>query len=234
MNSAAPTYKNHRFPIEVVARAIWLYFRFNVSLREVEEMMLERGVAVSHETIRRWCSSHGPMITARLHRKSPSSSDVWHLDEAVVRIGGRKCWLWRAVDQDGYVLDEIVQVRRNTKAAKRLLVRLLKKQGLAPKRIITDKLRSYGAARRQVMPAVEHRSHKGLNNRAENSHLPFRKRERTRQGFRSIGSLQQFVSIFSAVRNHFVPAKSNRPAAQNRSFRQAAATQWRMAALQLA
>ncbi|WP_449415621.1 IS6 family transposase [Ochrobactrum teleogrylli] len=234
MNSATPTYKNHRFPIEIVARAIWLYFRFNVSLREVEEMMLERGVVVSYETIRRWCRSHGSMITARLLRKSPSSSDVWHLDEVVVRIGGRKCWLWRAVDQDGYVLDEIVQVSRNAKAAKRLLVRLLKKQGLAPKRIITDKLRSYGTARRQVMPAVEHRSHKGLNNRAENSHLPFRKRERTRQGFRSIRSLQQFVSIFSAVRNHFVPAKSNRPAAQIRSFRQAATTQWRMAALQLA
>ena len=112
--------------------------------------------------------------------------------------------------------------------------RLLKKQGLAPKRIITDKLRSYGAARHQVMPAVEHRSHKGLNNRAENSHLPFRKRERTRQGFRSIRSLQQFVSIFSAVRNHFVPAKSNRHAAQIRSFRQTATTQWRRAALQLA
>jgi putative transposase len=105
----------------------------------------------------------------------------------------------RAVDQDGYVLDEIVQTRRNTKAAKRLLTRLLSKQGMAPKRMITDKLRSYGAAKRQVMPAIEHRSHKGLNNRAENSHLPFRKRERTRQGFRSIGSLQQFVSIFSAI-----------------------------------
>jgi putative transposase len=123
----------------------------------------------------------------------------------VVTIGGRKHWLWRAVDQDGYVLDEIVQTRRDTKAAKRLLIRLLKKQGLAPKRIVTDKLRSYGAAKRDVMPAIEHRSHKGLNNRAENSHLPLRKRERVMQGFRSVGSLQQFVPVFSAVRNHFVP-----------------------------
>ena len=121
-------------------------------------------------------------------------------------IGGRKHWLWRAVDQDGYVLDEIVQTRRDTKAAKRLLIRLLKKQGLAPKRIVTDKLRSYGAAKRDVMPAIEHRSHKGLNNRAENSHLPLRKRERVMQGFRSVGSLQQFVPVFSAVRNHFVPS----------------------------
>ena len=124
----------------------------------------------------------------------------------VVTIGGRKHWLWRAVDQDGYVLDEIVQTRRDTKAAKRLLIRLLKKQGLAPKRIVTDKLRSYGAAKRDVMPAIEHRSHKGLNNRAENSHLPLRKRERVMQGFRSVGSLQQFVPVFSAVRNHFVPS----------------------------
>ena len=124
----------------------------------------------------------------------------------VVTIGGRKHWLWRAVDQDGYVLDEIVQTRRDTKAAKRLLIRLLKKQALAPKRIVTDKLRSYGAAKRDVMPAIEHRSHKGLNNRAENSHLPLRKRERVMQGFRSVGSLQQFVPVFSAVRNHFVPS----------------------------
>lgn len=234
MTCVPTTYKNHRFPIDIVSRAIWLYFRFNVSLREVEEMMLERGVAVSYETIRRWCRAHGATITAQLRRKAPSSADVWHLDEVAVRIGGKKCWLWRAVDQDGYVLDEIVQTRRNTKAARRLLTRLLKKQGLAPKRIITDKLRSYGAARRQVMAHVEHRSHKGLNNRAENSHLPFRKRERTRQGFRSIGSLQHFVSIFSAVRNHFIPGRSNRSAAQIRNLRQNAMAEWRAAALQIA
>lgn len=160
-------------PIEVVARAVWLYLRFNLSLRDVEEMLLERGIAVSYETIRRWCKKHGPDYARRLRRKASAKDDVWHLDELVVRINGRKCWLWRAVDQEGYVPDEIVQARRNTKAARRLLMRLLKKQGRPPKRMITDKLRSYGAARRQVMPNVEHRSHKGLNNRAENSHLPF-------------------------------------------------------------
>lgn len=144
----------------------------------------------------------------------------------MVRINGRKSWLWRAVDQDGYILDEIVQTRRNTKAAKHLLTRLLKKQGVRPKRMITDKLRSYGAAKRQVMPQVEHRSHKGLNNRAENSHLPFRKRERTRQGFRSIGSLQYFVSIFSAVRNLFVPSQANRSAEQLRNHRRQAMAEW--------
>ncbi len=130
----------------------------------------------------------------------------------MIAIGGRRHWLWRAVDQDGYGLDEIVQTRRNTKVAKRLLIRLLKKQSLAPKRIITDKLRSYGAAKRDVMPAVERRSHKGLNNRAESSHLPLRKRERMMQGFRSPGGLQRFISIFSTLRNLFVPPSSKNSA----------------------
>ncbi|MBP1845694.1 putative transposase [Rhizobium petrolearium] len=129
-----------------------------------------------------------------------------YLDEMVISIGGQKHWLWRAVDQHGYVLDEIVQARRDTTAARRLLVRRLKKQGLTPKRIITDKLRSYGAVKRDVMPSVKHRSHKGLNNRTENSHLPLRKRERVMKGFRSAGGLQRFIAVFSAIRNHFVPS----------------------------
>ena len=155
------------------------------------------------------------------------TSPVWHLDEVVITIAGRKHWLWRAVDQDGYVLDEIVQARRNTKAAKRLLARLLKKQGIAPKRMITDKLRSYGAAHRQIMPNVDHRSHKGLNNRAENSHVPLRKRERMMQGFRSPGSLQRFVSIFSAVRNLFVPPRSQRSAVEVYLHRLQAIAAWK-------
>jgi putative transposase len=215
-----------------VARVVRLYFRFNLSLRDVEEMLLERGIVVSYQTIRRWCRKHGPECARRLRRKAPTKGDVWHLDEVVVRINGQKCWLWRAVDQDGYVLDEIVQTRRNTKAAKRLLTRLLKKQGLPPKRMVTDKLRSYGAAKRQLMPAVEHRSHKGVNNRAENSHLPFRKRERTRQGFRSAGSLQHFVSIFSTVRNLFVPSQTNSSAAQIRNHRRQAMADWAAASAQ--
>lgn len=150
--------------------------------------------------------------------------------KVVITVAGKKHWLWRAVDQDGYVLDEIVQTRRNTKAAKRLLTRLLKKQGLPPKRMITDKLRSYGAARRQVLPDIEHRSHKGLNNRAENSHVPLRKRERMMQGFRSPGALQRFVSIFSAVRNLFVPPSSKRSAFQDRLYRLSAMAQWKAAA----
>jgi putative transposase len=160
MNLRAVSYRNHRFPPQIIAHAVWLYYRFPLSLRLVEEMLLERGIVVSYETIRRWGVKFGPAYACRLRRKRPSRNDIWHLDEIVVSIADRKHFLWRAVDHDGYVLDEIVQNRRNTKAAKRLLTRPLKKQGLAPKRIITDKLRSYGAARRQVMPAIEHRSHK--------------------------------------------------------------------------
>ena len=218
MRQPIANYKNHRFPPEIIARAVWLYCRFPLSLRHVEEMLLERGIAVSYETIRRWGRKHGPGYVRRIRRKPPSTNDVWHLDEVAVRINGKRCWLWRAVDQDGFVLDEIVQNRRNTKAARRLLTRLMKKQGMAPKRIITDKLRSYGAAKRQIMPDVEHRSHKGLNNRAENSHVPFRKRERMRQGFHSIGSLQHFVSLYSAVRNLFVPDHTKQSATQIRKI----------------
>jgi putative transposase len=176
-------YKRHRFPASIIAHAVWLYYRFPLSLRHVEELLLERGIRVSYETIRQWARKFGPEYARRIRRKPPSLQDIWHLDEAVVSINGKRHWLWRAVDQDGYVLDEIVQNRRNTKAARRLLTRLMRKQGVLPKRMITDKLRSDGAARRQVMPDVEHRSHKGLNNRAENSHLPLRKRERSMQGF---------------------------------------------------
>jgi len=202
------SYKRHRFPPEIIAHAVWLYCRFNLSFREVEEMFLERGIDVSYETIRRWVAKFGPVIARGLRRRQSQPGDIWHLDEVVVTIRGRKFWLWRAVDQNGIVLDEILQSRRNTAAAKRLLTRLMKKHGRIPKRFITDKLRSYGAAKREISPGVEHRSHKGLNNRAENSHLPFRKRERAMQGYRSTGGLQRFVSIHSAIRNCFsVPAR---------------------------
>ena len=167
---------------------------------------MERGVIVSYETIRCWAKKFGPVYARRLRRKAPNPTDVWHLDAVVVTIGGRKHWLWRAVDQDGYVLDEIVQVRRNTKAAKRLLIRLMKKQGGVPKRIVTDKLGSYGAARRQIMPVVEHRSHKGLNNRAESSHLPLRKRERVMQ--RSVRQARCNVSSASSPQSEI---SSSRP-----------------------
>jgi putative transposase len=229
MREPTISYKNHRFPAQIIARAVWLYFRFPLSLRLVEEMLLERGIVVSYETIRRWCRKFGAAYAKQLRRKKPSRKDIWYLDEVVISIGGRKHWLWRAVDQDGYVLDELVQASGDTKAAGRLLVRLLKKQGLMPKRIITDKLRSYGAAKREVMPNVEHRSHKGLNNRAENSHLPLRKRERMMQGFRSAGGLQRFISVFSAVRNHFVAPHQKHSALAIHLQRIRAMAQWKVA-----
>jgi putative transposase len=221
------SYKRHRFPPEIITHALWLYSRFPLSLRLVEEMLLERGILVSYETVLRWALKLGPTTLAA---SSASPRAIWHLDEVVVTLTGQKHWLWRAVDQDGYVLDEIVQTRRDTKAAKRLLKRLLKKQGGSPRRIVTDKLGSYAAARRQIMRAVEHRSHKGLNNRAENSHLPLRRRERAMQGFRSPGGLQGFVNVFSAVRNLFVPPRCRRSALATHLHRLNAMVEWKSAA----
>lgn len=230
MTRSPISYKRHRFPPTIVAHAVWLYYRFPLSLCLVEEMLLERGIVVSYETIRCWAKKFGPQYACRMRRKPPNPNDVWHLDELVLTIDGKKHWLWRAVDQDGHVLDEIVQSRRNTKAARRLLIRLMKLQGFLPKRIVTDKLRSYGAARRQVMPVVEHRSHKGLNNRAENSHLPLRKRERVMQGFRSPGGLQRFLHVFSAVRNLFVPPRSKSSALTVHLHRIRAIAHWKAVA----
>ena len=201
MPSPPISYKRHRFPSQIIAHAVWLYVRFNLSLREVEEMLLEREIDVSYESIRRWIVKFGPWIARDLRKRQACPGDVWHLDEVVVKIAGKKLWLWRAVDQHGVVLEEILQARRNKQAAKRLLSRLLKRQGFVPKRIVTDKFRSYRAAKREVAPGLDHWSHKGRNNREENSHLPFRKREHTMQGFRSPGGLQRFVSVHSATRN---------------------------------
>ena len=225
MQTSTISYKRHRFPPEIIAHAIWLYVRFNLSLREIEEMLLERGIDVSYETIRRWTIKFGPQIARDLRRRQPRPGDVWHLDEVVVKIAGKKLWLWRAVDQHGVVLEEILQSRRNKRAAKRLLVKLIKRYGL-PKRIITDKLRSYGAAKREVASNLDHWSHKGLNNRAENSHLPFRKRERAMQGFRSPGSLQRFVSVHSAIRNCFSIPTRRRSALTIRYHRLEAFDAW--------
>ena len=224
------SYKRHRFPPAIIAHAVWLYFRFPLSLRLVEEMLLERGIVVSYETVRRWAMKFGRGYARCLQRKRQSRNDVWHLDEVVISIGGIKHWLWRAVDQEGYILNEILQRRRDAKAACRRLVRLLKQQCSPPRRMITDKLGSYAAARRQIMPSVEHRSHKGLNNRAENSHLPLRRRERAMQSFRSPGGLQRFVSIFSIVCNHFVPPRSRRSAFATHLHRLEAMAQWKAVA----
>ena len=206
----APRYARHRFPAEVISHAVWLYFRFPLSLRMVEEMLAARGILVSHETVRQWALKFGQSFANRIRRRRPTPGDKWHLDEVAINIAGRKHWLWRAVDQHGIVLDILLQSHRNAKAAKRLLRKLLKKQGVAPRVMITDKLASYGAARREIMPGVEHRQHKGLNNRAENSHQPTRRRERIMKRFKSAGQAQRFLSVHDQVANLFRrPARAN-------------------------
>jgi putative transposase len=220
-----PRYARHRFPAEVISHAVWLYFRFPLSLRMVEEMLAARGIEVSHETVRQWALKFGQGFANQIRRRLPAPGDKWHLDEVVICIAGRKHWLWRAVDQHGVVLDILVQSRRNAKAAERLLRKLLKKQGMAPRVMITDKLASYGAAKRAVMPSVEHRQHKGLNNRAENSHQPTRRRERIMKRFKSAGHAQRFLSTHDQVANLFRrPAHSN--AADHRQSRDRAFTAW--------
>jgi putative transposase len=187
----------------VISHAVWLYFRFPLSLRMVEEMLAARGVLVSHETVRQWALKFGQSFATQIRRRLSAPGDKWHLDEVVISIDGRKHWLWRAVDQHGTVLDVLVQSRRDAKAAKRLLRKLLKKQGIAPRVMITDKLASYGAAKREIMPGVEHRQHRGLNNRAENSHRPTRRRERIMKRFKSAGQAQRILSVHDQVANLF-------------------------------
>ena len=187
-------YAGYRFPAEVISHAVWLYFRFPLSLRMVEEMVAARGIVVSHETVRQWALKFGQDFANRIRRRLPRAGDKWHLDEVAIKIAGVQHWLWRAVDQAGMVLDVLVQRWRDRRAAKRLLRKLLKRQCRAPRVMVTDKLPSYGAAKREVMPGVEHRRHKGLNNRAENSHQPTRERERRMRRFKSPGHAQRFLA----------------------------------------
>ena len=221
-----PLYRRHRFPADVIAHAVWLYFRLPLSLRMVEDMLAARGVIVSHQTVRLWAEKFGRHFANDIRKRSTGKlGDKWHLDEVVIMIAGKKHWLWRAVDQNGFVLDVLVQNRRNTKAAKRLMRKLLKGQGSSPRVMITDKLRSYGAAKRDIMPGVEHRSHKGLNNRAENSHQPIRRRERIMKRFKSARHLQRFVSIHDPIANLFhIP--SHDPSSHHRELRAIAMEIW--------
>ncbi|WP_331750538.1 MULTISPECIES: IS6 family transposase [unclassified Streptomyces] len=217
MGSTPPSYKGHRYPVEVTSRCAWLYFRFPLSFREVEELMLERGVIVSYETIRRWCAKLGQIYANELRRRRPRPGDKWHMDEVFVKINGEQKYLWRAVDADGNVLDILPQGRRDKAAARRFFRTLLKKICSVPRVVVTDKLRPYGAAHREVMPSVEHRSHKGLNNRAENSHQPTRQRERAMKGFRSAGAVQRSLSAFSGISPHFRPRRHLMTAAHHRA-----------------
>lgn len=173
-----PFYRRHRFTAEVISYAVWLYFRFPLSLRMVEKILAARGIDASHETVRNWAEKFGREFSNRIRRRAPTRGDKWHLDEVVITIRGQKHRLWRAVDQNDFVLDVLVQSRRDRTAAQRLMRKLLKKTAIAPRVTITDKLKSYAAARKDMGLKIEHRQHKGLNNRAENSLLPTRRREK--------------------------------------------------------
>jgi putative transposase len=209
MSSRATThsYKRHRFPSEMIAHGVWLYFRFCLSYRDVEELMLARRVIVSYEAIRQWCRKFGQSYANQLRRRRPQPGDKWHLDEVLVTINGKRHYLWRAVDQEGNVLDILVQRRRDTEAAKKFFRKLLKGLSDVPRVIITDKLASYGAAKRAVLPSVEHRQHRYVNNRAENSHQPTRQRERTMRRFKSAGQAQRFLGAHGPIMTHFRPRR---------------------------
>ena len=197
------SYARHRFPPEIIQHAIWLYFRFALSYRDVEDMLAERGVDVSYETIRRWVLKFGCIYAERIRQRRPRPSDQWHLDEVFLKIGGKTVYLWRAVDDEGEVLDILVQSKRDRKAALKLLRKLLKRQGYVPEAIVTDGLQSYGAAMRELGMADRHVSGRRLNNRAEVSHQPTRRRERQKIRFKSPGSAQRFLSPHAAFANHF-------------------------------
>jgi putative transposase len=187
----------------VIQHVTWLYLRFSLSYRDVEELLAERGLDLSYETVRRWVLKFGPQFARRLLARRPRPSSHWHLDEMVVAIGGRRLWLWRAVDSEGEILDLLVQPKRDKAAAVRLMRKLLKKQGYAPSVLVTDKLRSYGAAKAELGLVARHDQGLRKNNRAENSHQVVRRRERKMQRFKSAGSAQRFLSLHSAVHNTF-------------------------------
>ncbi len=227
MTPEPATYPGHRFPAEVIRHAVWLYHVFSLSLRDVELILAERGIMVAHESIRRWCLKFGSEFAARLRRRRPRPGDTWHLDEVFLRINGELHYLWRAVDEHGVVFDILVQSRRNATAAKRFFKRLLHGLEYKPRRIITDGLRSYGVAKREVLPDVRHRASRYLNNRAENSHRPTRRRERQMQRFKSAEGAQRFLSAHAMIYGHFRPRRHLMSAARHRRARAEAFRVWR-------
>src|SRR5258708_24709433 len=220
------SYSRHRFPPPVIQHSMWLYLRFTLSYRDVEELLAERGLEVSYETLRRWVLKFGSRIARRLRRSRPRPTDRWHLDEMVVRIAGRQMYLWRAVDHEGEVLDMLVQRRRDKRAALRLMRKLLRKQGFAPELLATDNLGSYGSAFRQLGLSCPHEQGLRKNNRAEDSHQPVRRRQRKMQRFKSAGSAQRFLSIHAAVHNTFNLPRHLISRSTLRIFRAEAAAQW--------
>ena len=196
-------YSGYRYPAEIISHGVWLYFRFALSYRDVEEILAARGIVVTYEAVRQWCLKFGQQYANRLRRQRGRLGDTWYMDEVFVTINGERHYLWRAVDQGGDVLDILVQKHRDRKAAKRFFRKLLKGMCYSPRAIVTDKLRSYGAARKEIMPGVMHWQDKWQNNRAENSHQPTRQRERQMRRFKSPGQAQRFLSAHGPINNLF-------------------------------
>ena len=199
--------KHHRFPGDIISHGVWLCYRFTLNYRDVEELLFERSITVSHEAIRQWCHKFGQDYANQLRRRHPQPGDKWHLDEVFLTINGERHDLWRAVDQDDNVLDILVQKRRNKQAAKKFFRKLLTGLLYVPRVISTDKLTSDGAAKREILPGVEHRQSRSLKNRCEHSHRPTRQREHRMQGFQSAGHAQRFLSAYGPITHHFRPRR---------------------------
>jgi len=223
MNAPELRYAGYRFPPEIIGHAVWLYHRFCLSFRDAEDLLAQRGIIVSYETIRQWCQTFGPEYARTLRRRRGRLGDTWHLDELFVKIQGRRRYLWRAIDQDG---DILVQSRRDRQAATRFFRKLLKDQGRAPRRLVTDKLRSYSAAHRTVMPSVVHSTQQYENNRAEVSHQPTRQREGQMRRFKSVGHAQRFLSVHGSVQNLFRVGRPLLRSAHHRLLRTRAFVEW--------
>ena len=224
---AALNDKRHRFPPASIGHAVWRYFRFALSYRDVEELLAERGVLVTDETIRQWCRKFGQQYANALRGRRPRPGDKWHLDEVFIRMNGETHYLWRAVDQDGNVLDILVQARRDKHAVVKFLRKLLKGLAYVPRVLITDKLASYSAAQRESLPSVEHQRHKGLNNRAENSPQPTRERERRMRRFKSPGHAQRFLAAYGPIISFFRPRRHRLTAEAYRQTRAERFASWR-------
>ncbi len=223
------SYAGYRFPPEIIQQTIWLYLRFTLSVRDVEDMLAERGVTVSYETVRRWVNHFGPMVAAELRKRRPKPHMTWHLDEVYPKIDGRMVYLWRALDAEGEVLDVLVQSKPNKHAALKLMRKLLKKYAFVPERLITDDLRSYGAAACDLGLENRHERGRWKNNRAENSRQPTRQRERKMQRFKNAGSAQKFFSMHAAVYNTFDVLRHLTSAQTHRKPRAVAMSTWREA-----
>jgi transposase-like protein len=223
------SFARHQFPPAIIRHTVWLYLRFTLSYRDVEDLLAERGLDVSYESVRRWVLKFGPLFARELRRRRHRPTSQWHLDEMAVLIGGKRFWLWRAVDDEGEVLDLLVQRRRDKNAAVKLMRKLLKKQGFAPDVLVTDKLGSYGAAKAALGLSARHEQGLRKNNRAENSHQPVRRRERKMQRFKSPGSAQRFLSTHAAVHNTFNVQRHLTSRATLRVLRDEALQTWRAA-----